>query len=420
MATLYSYYTQVIFLSFIIINHLTEIYLTRRQIKAYQLHSQTPPSEFANFITTEDHQKAIHYSTAKLNVAQLHLLFDAALLIYWFPMRGAEKLFALIPFEGMHKDVFFIVAYSLLQFLLNLPWSVFSTFYLEEKFGFNKSTPRIFILDRLKGLILGAMIGFPLLYGILFLFNQLGRWWWPASFALMTIVQFFLIWIYPTVIAPLFNKFRSLEGDELKEGIEKLVSQAGFNAKEVFIMDASKRSSHGNAYFTGLGKNKRVVFFDTLLKQLGTAEILAILAHELGHMKLKHIPKSMALSLCLSFGAFWLMGELASQNWFFHGHFFRVTSPGILLLLFTQAVPLYSFWFSPVSAWISRKREFEADAYAAKETNPNDLVQGLLKLYQQNASPVVTDKIYSAFYHSHPPALERIKRLELFKGESGK
>jgi STE24 endopeptidase len=318
----------------------------------------------------------------------------------------------------MHQDVFFIVIFSRLQFLLNLTWSLFSTFYLEEKFGFNKSTPRIFFIDRLKGLILGAIIGFPLLYGVLLLFKQLGSWWWLASFLLITAIQFFLIWIYPTLIAPLFNKFHPLEGEELKEGIEKLVTQAGFNAREVFIMDASKRSSHGNAYFTGFGKNKRVVFFDTLLKQLGTQEILAILAHELGHMKLKHIPKSMALSLALSFCAFWLMGKLANEQWFFHGHFFRVTSPGILLFLFTQALPLYSFWFSPLSAWISRRREFEADAYAAQETNPKNLILGLLKLYQQNASPVVTDKIYSAFYHSHPPAIERIKRLELFKSES--
>jgi STE24 endopeptidase len=193
------------------------------------------------------------------------------------------------------------------------------------------------------------------------------------------------------------------------------VTNAGFNAKEVFVMDASRRSAHGNAYFTGFGKNKRVVFFDTLLKQLDNPEILAILAHELGHMKLKHIPKSMVTSVLLSFAGFWLMGKVANQEWFFHGHFIRHTSPGILLLLFTQALPLYTFWFSPIGTWISRKREFEADAYAAKESRPENLIQGLLKLYQQNASPVVTDKIYSGFYHSHPPALERIRRLESLK-----
>ena len=415
MSNLYSYYTQVIFIVFIIVNHLVEIYLTRRQLETYQKHAQTPPQEFVSFLTDSEHQKAIQYSSAKLRVGQFHLIYEAALLLYWFPMRGAEKLYAAISLEGMHQEVVFLLVFSLLQFMFSLPWSVFSTFYLEEKFGFNKSTPKLFMTDRLKGLVLGGLIGIPLLYAIIFLFQSLGDWWWLASFALMTFIQFFLIWIYPTVIAPLFNKFHPLEGEELKHGIENLVKNAGFNAKEVFVMDASRRSSHGNAYFTGFGKNKRVVFFDTLLKQLQNQEILAILAHELGHMKLKHIPKSLVTSLILSFLGFWLMGKLAHQEWFFNGHFMRTISPGILLLLFTQALPLYSFWFSPVTAWISRKREFEADAYAAKETNPQNLIQALLKLYQQNASPVVTDKIYSGFYNSHPPALERIKKLESFK-----
>jgi STE24 endopeptidase len=418
MSSLYSYYTQVIFLSFIIINHLTEIYLNRRQLATYEKNALIPPGEFNSFLSPDDHQKAIRYSSAKIKVSQVHLIFDAAVLIYWFPMRGAEKLYQGLTLTGNHKEVTFILLFTLIQFALSLPWSVFSTFYLEEKFGFNKSTPKIFAFDRLKGLILGGLIGIPLLYAIFFLFQTLGHWWWLASFILMTLFQFFLLWIFPTVIAPLFNKFQPLEGEELKKGIETLVGRAGFNAKEVFIMDASKRSSHGNAYFTGLGKNKRVVFFDTLLKQLETSEILAILAHELGHMKLKHIPKSMVFSLIVSFASFWLMGILANEEWFYHGHFIRATTPGILILLFTQALPLYSFWSSPITSWISRRREFEADAYAAKETSSGDLIRGLLKLYQQNASPVVTDKIYSGFYHSHPPALERIKRLESFKGQS--
>ena len=419
MSNLYTYYTQVIFLSFIIINHLTEIYLTRRQLSTYQKHAQTPPEEFSSYLTEADHQKAIQYSSAKLKLSQFHLIYDAALLIYWFPMRGAEKLFVSLPATGMHKDVLFLITFSLIGFALSLPWSIFSTFHLEEKYGFNKSTPKLFVMDRLKGLILGGAIGIPLLYALLFIFGDLGDWWWLASFILITFFQFFLVWIYPTVIAPLFNKFHPLEGAELKTGIENLVQSAGFNAKEVFVMDASKRSSHGNAYFTGFGKNKRVVFFDTLLKQLQTPEILAILAHELGHMKLKHIPKSMITSLVISFVGFWLMGKLANQEWFFNGHFMKAATPGVLLFLFTQALPIYTFWFSPIGAWISRKREFEADAYAAKETNPDNLVQGLLKLYQQNASPVVTDKVYSGFYHSHPPALERIRKLESLKVQPG-
>jgi STE24 endopeptidase len=259
---------------------------------------------------------------------------------------------------------------------------------------------------------LGGILGVPLLYGIILIYQGTGKWWWLVSFIFMTIFQFTLVWLYPAVIAPLFNKFKPLEGAELKTGIENLVSRAGFKAKEVFVMDASKRSSHGNAYFTGFGKNKRVVFFDTLLKHLENKEIFGILAHELGHMKLKHIPKSMITSLIISFAGFWLMGRLSTESWFYNGHFIRIISPGILLFLFSQAIPLYAFWFGPIGSWISRKREFEADEYAASETNAQDLISGLLKLYQQNASPVVTDPIYSGFYYSHPPALERIKKLQ--------
>lgn len=415
MNNLFSYYTQVLFLACIVVNHLFEIYLARRQVTTLRQNLGEVPSEFKSFLTLADHQRAIHYATSKLNLSQARLIWDAILLFYWFPFRGAEKLYLALPHWEIHREVLFLMAFIGINALLNLPWSIFSTFVLEHKYGFNNSTPKLFITDRVKGLILGVIIGVPLLYGILFLYQSVGTYWWLLSFIFITAFQFTLVWLYPTYIAPLFNKFHPLEGEELKHGIENLVTRAGFNAKEVFVMDASKRSSHGNAYFTGFGKNKRVVFFDTLLKGLATSEILAILAHELGHMKLKHIPKSLVMSLVLSFIGFWLMGVLSTQNWFYTGHFVRVVSPAILFLLFTQALPIYTFWFGPIGSWISRRREFEADAYAASETNPDDLISGLLKLYRENASPVVTDKIYSGFYHSHPPALERIKKLESFK-----
>lgn len=418
MTNLFSYYTQVLFLVFIVVNHLVEIYLIRRQLRAYQQQSMTPPSEFSEYISDADHQKAIQYSTSKLNLSQLRLIFDAGLLFYWFPFRGAEKLYLSVPGVDIHKEVFFLLAFGLVQLILSLPWSIYSTFVLEEKYGFNKSTPKLFIMDRLKALALSTIIGTPLLYTLIFFYQALPQWWWLVSFLVITLFQFFLVWIYPTVIAPLFNKFHPLEGEELKNGIENLVKRAGFNAREVFVMDASRRSSHGNAYFTGFGKNKRVVFFDTLLKQLNTQEILAILAHELGHMKLKHIPKSMVTSIVLSFVGFYVMGKLANEAWFYQGHFLKIISPGALLLLFTQAIPLYTFWFSPVSSWVSRRREFEADEYAAGETDAQHLIHGLLKLYQQNASPVVTDSWFSGFYHSHPPALNRVQRLKSLKRQT--
>jgi STE24 endopeptidase len=419
MEHLFSYYTQVIFISFIIVNHLFEVYLSRRQVTTLERHSIKVPREFVGFLTLADHQKAVAYATAKLRLGQWRLLWDAALLLYWFPFRGAEKLYLAIPFGDVHKEVAFLLAFSAIQMVLNLPWAVYQTFSLEERFGFNRSTPRLFVVDRLKGLALGAVLGVPLLYALLFVFVTAGPWWWVVSFLVLTGFQFALVWFYPTVIAPLFNKFTPLEGAELKSGIEELVAKAGFTAREVFVMDASKRSSHGNAYFTGFGKKKRVVFFDTLLKDLAVGEVLAILAHELGHMKLRHIPKSLAASLVLSFVGFWLMGALAQRNWFYAGHFIRAVSPGVLFLLFTQALSVYTFWLGPVGAWISRRREFEADAYAARETDPRFLISGLLKLYRENASPVVTDRLYSGFYHSHPPALERIRRLESYvEGEA--
>ena len=416
MTYLYSYYFQVTFIALIIVNHFTEIYLARRQQATLRRHESEVPSEFTAHLTLGDHQKAIKYANARLNLSQFHLIWDAGLMFFWFPFRGAEKLYLALPFEGMTKEVTFLIAFTAIQSVFNLPWSVYSTFILEEKFGFNRSTPKVFIMDRLKGILLGFAIGVPLLYVLFWLFSKSGSAWWLWSFIFFTAFQFILIWLYPTFIAPLFNKFSPLEESEIKTGIEKLVVNAGFEAQGVFVMDASRRSSHGNAYFTGFGKNKRVVFFDTLLKDLQNSEVLAILAHELGHLKLKHIPKSLALSLVLSFAGFWLMGTLAQENWFYKGSFVRIVSPGVLFLIFTQVLPLYTFWTTPIRSWMSRKKEFEADAYAAKETNGKDLISGLLRLYKQNASPVVTDSLYSSFYNSHPPALERIKRLESLEG----
>jgi len=250
------------------------------------------------------------------------------------------------------------------------------------------------------------------------LYQEARDWWWILSFVLLTIFQISIIWIYPAFIAPLFNKFTSLENEDLKIKINELIESTNFKSQGIFVMDASRRSSHGNAYFTGFGKNKRIVFFDTLLKYLSNDEIRAILAHELGHMKLKHIIKSMVFSIIVSFAGFALIGYLANAPWFYSGHFIKITSPGVLLLLFTQVIPIYTFFFNPISSWVSRKREFEADAFAAEKTNGEDLVNGLLKLYQQNSSPVITDRLYSLFYHSHPPAEERVSALRQLRSKT--
>lgn len=414
------YYCQVIFLSFIVIDHLAEIYLAQRQLQTLETGRGKVPVEFESVLSLADHQKAIAYGTARLRFSQIRLVWDAALLFYWFPFRGLEKLYLAVPGTDIHKEVFFLLALSGIQMVLSLPWSLYSTFVLEEKFGFNRTTPKLFLIDRIKGIVLSALIGIPLLYAVISFFQSFPQTWWLATFILLTTFQFAMVWVYPKWIAPLFNKFRPLEEPELKKGIEKLVENAGFFAKEVYVMDASKRSSHGNAYFTGFGKSKRIVFFDTLLSTLQPGEVFSILAHELGHLKLKHIIKSLIAGVILSFIGFAIMGKLATMPEFYGGHFVRVNSPGVLIVLFTMAIPMYTFWSTPLFSWISRKREFEADAYAAGETGPEGLISGLLKLYKENASPVITDKVYSAFYHSHPPALERVKKLKSFEGETGK
>lgn len=412
MINLYSYYTQVLFIILVIVNHLTEIYLSKRQLKALQENRLSIPTDFKDVISIEEYQKSINYNVEKLFFSQVHLAFAALLLFYWFPMRGAEKLYLAIPNIGVHKEVFFILLFGLIQLILSLPWSIYSTFFLEEKFGFNKTTPKIFIVDKFKGILLSSIIGIPILYLVFYFYGAFPNYWWLLSFMSLTLFQFFLVWIYPTFIAPLFNKFTTLENIELKQGIDKLVTNAGFSSNGVFVMDASKRSAHGNAYFTGFGKNKRIVFFDTLLTQLTNKEVMAVLAHELGHLKLKHIIKSMIISVVLSFIGFYVMGKLANEVWFYRGHFVRIISPGVLLLLFTQAIPIYTFWFSPISSWFSRKNEFEADDYAAKETNAQDMISGLKNLYKHNLGPLVSDSIYALFYYSHPPAKERIEHLK--------
>src|SRR5690606_18441392 len=246
MQSLFSYYTQILFIVLIMINHLFEVYLSRRQLETLQRERNSIPQEFKDIITMSDHQSAINYAKDRLSFGQVRLVFSAALLFYWFPMRGAEKLYLSLPLQGINKDVLFIGAFFLIQALISLPFSLYSSFVIEKKHGFNRQSPKLFFIDRLKGLVLGALIGIPLLYGILFLYKKSGSLWWLWSFLIVTFLQFLIVWIYPKFIAPLFNKFSPLENPDLKGGIESLVSSAGFNAKEVFVMDASKRSSHGN------------------------------------------------------------------------------------------------------------------------------------------------------------------------------
>lgn len=411
MGNLFSYYTQILFLTLIIINHLWEIYLARRQANYLMKNRFRIPEMFVQDITPDDHQKSTLYANDKLRMTQVRLIYQLSLYLYWFPFRGAESLYMNVSNFTLTGDAVFLISFVLIQSLLSLPFSYISTFFIEKKYGFNRTTHKLFFTDLLKGLLLSSVILVPLLFVVLLTMSYFKNSWWVISFAILTIFQLGMLWIYPSFIAPMFNKFSPLSEGPLKSRIEKLLEEVGFHAQGIFVMDASRRSTHGNAYFTGFGKNKRVVFYDTLMDKLSDDEVIAVLAHELGHLKLKHIPKQIAISLVLSFFGFLAMYLLSRADWFYTGHFMRITSNGVLLFLFSFAASFYTFWFSPLSSIFSRKNEFEADAFACKYAQAKDLKHALTKLYKFNASPVQSDPWYVFFYYSHPTPTERFQRL---------
>lgn len=415
MNRLIIYYLQIAFITLTILQTLVELYLLIRQKNNIAKHRGEVPADFSSVITLEEHQKAADYTKAKILLALPRHLVDLSLFFYWFPFRGLDKLQAWLAgfnLSPMNQDLLLIITFMMIQSVVFLPFKLFSTFVIEEKFGFNRMTLKLMIIDGLKGLILSAVLGLPLLAGLLYIYHALGNNWWIYAWALMTGFQFFVIWIYPRFIAPLFNKFSPLEDKDLQSDLEKLVKNTGNSLEAVYVMDASKRSGHGNAYFTGLGKNKRVVFFDTLLKSLSPNETLAVLAHELGHLKHKHILKSLVMSLIFSFMGLALMGYVSSTEWFYLGHFNKISSAGSLFLIFSSVIGVYTFWFTPIQSFLSRKNEFQADAYAASERPSSDMISALLKLYKDNSSTLTPDKYYAGFYYSHPHASERIKALK--------
>ena len=312
----------------------------------------------------------------------------------------------------LSQGVLIIGIYFAINTILDLPFSWYKTFYIEQKFGFNKMTTGLFVIDLIKGLVLGCVIGIPLLYIVLWLMNSMGDLWWLWVFAVLIGVNLLMLVLYPTIIAPLFNKFTLLEDVALKTRIETLLKKCGFQTQGVFIMDGSKRSAHGNAYFTGLGKSKRIVFFDTLIKQLNHGEIEAVLAHELGHFKHKHIVKQMVVSFAITLITLYILSLLLHSPWFYNALGVMSVNNANALLLFFTVIALISFPFSPLSSFFSRKNEFEADDFAKQHSNKEWLISGLVKMYRDNASTLTPDELYVKFYYSHPPASVRIANLE--------
>ena len=395
-------------------NVLLKLWLNARQVRHVASHRSEVPSAFASQISLADHQKAADYTLAKAKVSQLDILIDAAILVGWTLLGGLSALNALVlsfMSPGLWQQVVLVLCFTLIGGLLDLPLSLYQTFVLEQKFGFNKMTWSLWLSDAAKGLVLGLVLGVPLIALILWLMQAGGVYWWLWTWCALVFWQLFLMAIAPNVIMPLFNKFTPLEDDVLKERVSGLMQRAGFTAKGFFVMDGSKRSAHSNAFFTGFGASKRVVFFDTLLKQLSPAEMEAVLAHELGHFKHKHIVKMMVTSFALTLAGLALLGWLMQQPWFYTGLGVQNASNYMALMLFLLVSPVFLFLMRPLMASYSRKNEFEADAYAAKQASAKDLVSALVKLYRDNASTLTPDPLHSAFYDSHPPASLRIAKL---------
>lgn len=395
---------------------LTRLWLAHRQIRHVAGHRAAVPTAFAASIALDAHQKAADYTVARVRLGIVDLLISAALLLGLTVGGGLQALFALsatvfTPGTLPHSVTFIAVVASV-SWLVDLPLAVYRSFELEARFGFNRLTPALFVTDTLKGIVLSAVIGLPLITFVLWLMEAMGPLWWLYVWAFWLSFNLLVLLVYPTFIAPLFNKFQPLENGPLKTRIEGLMARCGFRLSGLFVMDGSKRSAHGNAYFTGFGAAKRIVFFDTLLEKLAPTEVEAVLAHELGHYHHHHLWKRLAVISAGSLVFFALLGHLAGQDWFFNGLGMQENGTAPTLVLFALVLPIFTFPLTPLMSMWSRRHEFQADAYAASQAPATELVSALVKLYRDNASTLTPDPLYSSVYDSHPPAAIRIARLQ--------
>ena len=407
---------------------LLKLWLASRQVRHVAHHREAVPPPFDRHIALASHQKAADYTVAKARFGSLETALGMAVLLGWTLLGGLDALNqALLDTlgGGMLQQLALLVAFAFLSGLIDLPATLYQTFGIEQRFGFNQISPRLWLMDLCKSTLLGAVIGLPVAATFLWLMGAAGDLWWLYAWGIWMGLNLLLMVIYPMVIAPLFNRFQPLQDEALKERVTALMQRCGFAAKGLFVMDGSRRSAHANAYFTGFGAAKRVVFYDTLLRQLSAGEVEAVLAHELGHFKHRHILKRMAAMFALSLAGFALLGWLSTQLWFYTGLGVRpnlsALVPGVpyapndalALLLFMLVVPVFTVFLAPLFAYFSRRDEFQADAYAMAQANGADLAAALLKLYQDNASTLTPDPVYVKFYYSHPPASERLVRMPM-------
>lgn len=405
---------------------LLNFWLATRQIRHVARHRNAVPAPFAERIPLAAHQKAADYTITKARLGLLEMALGAVVLLGWTLLGGLDLLNQMllsILGGGMWQQLALLTAFAAISGLIDLPLSLYQTFVVEERFGFNKMTWRLWVADALKGLLVGALIGLPIAALILWIMAATGPLWWLWAWCFWMGFILLLMVVHPTFIAPLFNKFQPLEDESLKARVTGLMQRCGFSAEGLFVMDGSRRSAHANAHFTGFGAAKRVVLFDTLLRQLAPGEVEAVLAHELGHFKHRHIVQRIVSMFALSLVGFALLGWLSNQAWFYSGLGVRpnialnptlaaAPNDALALLLFMLAVPVFTFFISPVFSQLSRRHEFQADAYAVAQASGADLSSALLKLYEDNASTLTPDPVYVKFYYSHPPATERLARMQ--------
>lgn len=408
----------LLFVAFLLLMVSLKYWLSWRHVRHVGRHADAVPPQFADRVSLEAHRKAAAYTIAKTRLGLVDTAVGAAVLVGLTLLGGLQWIADEAATWFGHGFVFqlaVVAAVVLLLAVVDLPFSWFRQFRIEQRYGFNRMTLRLWFTDLAKSMVLAAVLGLPLLAAVIGLMREAGSYWWLYAWLLWIGFNALVLVIYPTIIAPLFNKFEPLKDSALAQRITELLARTGFSSKGVFVMDGSRRSAHGNAYFTGLGRAKRIVFFDTLVERLQPAEIEAVLAHELGHFKLKHIAKRLVFSFVASLVFLGLLGWLAEQPWFYTG--LGVTpaldggNQGVALVLFMLVLPVFTFVFAPVASYLSRRHEFEADAFAARHAAAKDLVNALVKLYEDNASTLTPDPIHSAFYDSHPPASLRVERL---------
>jgi STE24 endopeptidase len=390
-------------------------WLNQRQIAAVQMHRENVPAPFADQIDLPAHQKAADYTIARARINRWEMLWDVLLALALTLGGGIEvvdRAWRQAGWNEVWHGTAVVLTVLLVVSAAGLPFSIWRTFGVEGRFGFNRVTPGLFVADLLKGLALSLLLGVPLLFAILWLMQQAGHLWWVYAWIVWVAFTIFITWAWPTLFAPLFNKFSPVKDEELRQHTEALLERCGFSSKGVFVMDGSRRSVHGNAYFTGVGRNKRIVFFDTLIERLAVAEIEAVLAHELGHFRLHHVRSRLLLSLGFGLAGLALLGVLERWPEFYSALGVHSPSAHAALLLFLFVLPAFTFYFTPLGAWWSRKHEFEADEFAARYANAQLLADALVKLYRDNASTLTPDHLHSAFYDSHPPALIRIAKLK--------